>query len=46
MKSLARVRKRSGRCYKLAGLAMLKEPDAEQLTLVHGTVCQLQPIRS
>jgi hypothetical protein len=30
----------SGRCYELAGLAMLKEPDAEQLTLVHGTVCQ------
>jgi hypothetical protein len=40
MKSLARVRKRQGRCYKLAALAMLNEPDAEQLTLVHGTVCR------
>jgi hypothetical protein len=41
MKSLARVRKRQGRCYKLAGLAMLNELDAEQLTLVQGTVCRM-----
>ena len=41
MESLARVRKRQGRCYKLAGLAMLNEPDAERLTLVHGTVCRM-----
>jgi hypothetical protein len=38
---LALMRKRQGRCYKLAALAMLNEPDAEQLTLLHGTVCRV-----
>jgi len=41
MKSLARVRKRDGRCYELALTVMLNEPGAEQFTLVHGTVRSL-----
>ncbi len=36
MKSLSRVRKRKGRCYELAFKVMLKEPGAEQFTLIHG----------
>jgi hypothetical protein len=38
MKSLARFRKRQGRCYELAFLVMLRESAAEQFTLVHGHV--------
>jgi len=37
MKSLARIRKRNGRCYELAARAMLYEPDSDQFTLVHGS---------
>jgi hypothetical protein len=38
MKSLDRIRKRHGRCYELAGKAILYEPDAEKWQLAHGTV--------
>jgi hypothetical protein len=36
MKSLKRIRKRTGRCYELACKVMLEEPDAERFTLIHG----------
>jgi hypothetical protein len=38
MKSLARVRKRNGRCYELAFRVMLDEPGADGFTLIHGRV--------
>jgi hypothetical protein len=36
MKTLNRIRNRQGRCYELAGLAMLIEEGSEAFTLVHG----------
>jgi len=36
MKSLARIRKRQGRCYELAAIAMLRESDSDRWKLVHG----------
>jgi len=36
MKSLARIRKRHGRCYELAVHAMIYESESDQWTLVHG----------
>jgi hypothetical protein len=36
MKSLARIRKRQGRCYELAARVMMDEVGADQFTLVHG----------
>jgi hypothetical protein len=38
MRSLRRVRKRSGRCYELAFRVMHEEPGAERFVLVHGVV--------
>ena len=38
MKSLARIRKRLGRCYELAFKVIFQEADAERFTLVHGRV--------
>lgn len=42
MKAIARVRKRQGRCYELAGRVMMNEQNAEQLTLIHGRASQLE----
>ena len=42
MKALARFKKRTGRCYELAGLVMLNDPTTEQLTLIHGRVSQFE----
>jgi hypothetical protein len=36
MKSLARIRKRQGRCYELAVTVMLGEAEADQWVMVHG----------
>src|SRR6516225_1567550 len=36
MKSLARVRKRHGRCYELTARAMISEPESDSWMLVHG----------
>jgi hypothetical protein len=40
MKSIARIRNRQGRCYKLALLIMLREAEADRFALVHGRVRQ------
>jgi hypothetical protein len=40
MQSLARVRKRAGRCFELAWRVMAYEPGAERFTLVHGGILQ------
>jgi hypothetical protein len=38
MERLKRIRKRHGRCYELAGLAMLYERGSEEFVLAHGKV--------
>jgi hypothetical protein len=38
MKSLARIKKRQGRCWELAMMAMMREPEADRFTLVHGSI--------
>jgi hypothetical protein len=38
VQSLKYYRKRQGRCFELAGIAMMEEPGAEKFTLVHGII--------